>query len=192
MGAVTRIIAGLLLLAAAGCAGAPHGGARGTTHIDLLARLGSAEKRPSPANQRLFSASDVDLGGRSRWAVIVPQPSRLTWALHIPVRATLTTAIGIVPGGGNTPRGDAAFRIGISDNRVYEILYRRLLRPREQAADRGWVPVTVDLSRYAGWQWSLFYQPSRRLWQLIFSVDGEPSAAGDTPAWAAPVIEGPR
>ena len=191
---MVRIIASLLALAAgAGCVRAPHDGNKGVAHIDLLALLGSAEKQPSPTNQQTFVASEIALGGQSRWAVIVPEPSRLTWAaIHIPVRATLTTAIGILPGRPDRPAAEAAFRIGISDNRVYEILYRRLVRPREAATDRGWIPVTVDLSGYAGWQWSLFYHPSRRLWRLIFSMDGQPSDAGDWPAWAVPAVDGAR
>jgi hypothetical protein len=54
--------------------------------------------------------------------------------------------------------------------------------------------VTVDLSGYGGWQWSLFYRPWTTTWRLIFSTDVSPPGAAPNPAWdwavwAEPAIE---
>ena len=38
-------------------------------------------------------------------------------------------------------------------------------------ASGAWHPLEVDLSAYAGWRFSLFYQPYRRTWTLVFSAE---------------------
>jgi hypothetical protein len=62
------------------------------------------------------------------------------------------------------------------------------MTPGSVEADRSFVPIAVDLSAWAGWQWSLFYRPSETAWNIVFSVDGTRSS--DTPLWLAPAIEG--
>lgn len=79
-------------------------------------------------------------------------------------------------------RAAARFRVGVSDDRIYEGLAAVLSVPGS-----GWTPIEADLSAYAGWKWSLFYQPERRSWRLVLSAD----AVGGTPAtavWGNPEI----
>lgn len=74
-------------------------------------------------------------------------------------------------------------RVGISDNRIYEGLTEAVLTTREPR----WTEVHAELSRYAGWQWSLFYHPDRTIWRLVLStdpLDGTPAAV----MWGTPSV----
>jgi len=156
--------------------------------IDLLSTLALAEKRPPASADNAFFVRDVQVGGRTIPAVFVPQPSRVTWTVRIPRRATLTAYAGLMPDGSGKYAGDAVFRVGVSGGKLYEKVYERRLTPNTVEADRAFVPITVDLSAWAGWQWSLFYRPSETAWGIVFSVDGTKSS--DTPLWVAPSITG--
>jgi hypothetical protein len=78
-------------------------------------------------------------------------------------------------------------RIGISDRRTYEGL-----ASVQVATGGAEVPLTVDLSKYGGWKLSLFYQPSRTTWEIIFNAGAEIPAAGARAVWADPLILAPR
>jgi hypothetical protein len=107
-------------------------------------------------------------------------PARVTWTLRFPDAAALMTAASIVPEADGSTGAGTTLRIGLSDDRYYEGIFKR-----EFAPDPVWQPVVVDLSKYAGWQWSLFYRPSERRWKLIVNADATP---GGTLALRAPVI----
>mgnify|MGYP001450330715 CR=1 FL=1 len=178
-------IAGLMALvwSPGGCGRAPQ-----PMHIDLLSLLASAEKRPPTTANDAFVVGDVQIDGRRVPAVIVPQPSRIVWTVRIPRRATLTAQAGLVPDRTGKYAGVAVFRIGVSGGKIYEQVYERRMNPITVEADRAFVPIAVDLSAWAGWQWSLFYRPSETRWNLVFSVDGTGST--DTPLWLAPAVKG--
>ena len=164
---------------AVGC-GSPHGTDRkGEAHIDLLARLHDAQTAPRRDGQS-FLLEEVTIHGERKRAVIVPQPSRITWATRLPDHAVLTGAVGIAPEG--PERRDTGLRIGISNGRSYIGLYG------QKGGEPGWRPIRVDLSDYSGWKWSVFYRPSRTTWNLVFSVDG----TGGGAAWAELVVRGGR
>ena len=109
-------------------------------------------------------------------------PSRVTYRLNFPRQARLVT----VPVLDAAPGATAEFRIGISDRRTYETLATRIVRAADCA--HGSTGMTIDLSRYAGWQWSLFYRPDERRWDLIFGVTGT-SGEIDGAMWGMPRIE---
>jgi hypothetical protein len=80
-------------------------------------------------------------------------------------------------------RASVAFRIGISDDRIYETLIERQVPSGSQ-----WTPLAASLSGYAGPQFSLFYRPDRRRWRLVLAatpVEGLP----DVVFWGAPGID---
>lgn len=181
--ALTRGLAIALLVSAGGC-----GKPAQPTHIDLLSLLARAEKRPPVTGEDAFVVGDIQFDGRVIPAVIVPQPSRIVWTVRIPRRATLTGHAGLAPDRTGKYAGDAVFRIGVSGGRIYEQVFERRMTPVEVESDRTFVPIAVDLSAWAGWQWSLFYRPSESTWNLVFSVDG--ARTTDTPLWLAPAING--
>jgi hypothetical protein len=173
----------LALLASSACTGATQ-----PVRIDLLSLLSHAEKRPLGVSGTAFSFRTVQIGGQSQPAVAVPQPSRVGWVLKIPRRATLTGYAGLEPDATGKYAGDATFRIGVSGGKLYEQVFERRLNPAANEADRAFVPLSIDLSAWAGWQWSLFYRPSESSWKIVFSVDGP--ATSNTPYWVAPMIAG--
>jgi hypothetical protein len=138
----------------------------------LLRQLGHADTRPSGAP---FPIAEHTFDGRTRPSVAAPVPSRITWDLSFPRRSRLTFYLGV-------PEGTAeavACRVGISDDRIYESLVE-LTVPAADVRGRGWTPVTVDLSLYAGPKWSLFYRPDRQRWRLVLALNtasGAPGAA---------------
>jgi hypothetical protein len=161
-----RHIICILLLLAAACRTPPS--APPMRIIDLIGELNRAEMRPADT----FTLSDRS-GVR---AMTGPAPSRVIWTLPLPRRAVFR-AMASVDGG-----AAARFRVGVSDDRIYEGLAAVQLVPGS-----GWTPIEADLSAYAGWKWSLFYQPEHRSWRLVLSAD----AVGGTPAtavWGNPEI----
>ena len=131
--------------------------------VDFIREFARAEQRPPVA----FALADYQAAGTRRPAILAPAPGRLTWTLPIPRRGVFRTQIAPAASVG------ARVRVGVSDARIYEGLAAVDVRP-----DSGWVPVTVDLSAYAGWKVSLFYRPERQAWHVNVSVDaigGAPS-----------------
>jgi hypothetical protein len=145
--------------------------------VDLVRELPRAEMRPA---QSAFSIVDHVAAAQSRPSIQTTAPSRLMFTLPIPRRSTFRAAVAL---GGSAPT-PTRFRIGISDDRIYEALADRTLT----AADRNaWADIQADLSAYAGWKWSLFYRPERRRWRLVLSTDAIAGAPGEA-IWGAPTI----
>ncbi len=157
--------------------------------VDLLETFPSADRRPATAS---FELADIMIGGESHRAIATPGISRLTWQLHLPARAVLKTAIALKPDAWTEPGNGVLFRIGVAEGRTYEELFTRLVDPFHVVDDRRWIPISIDLSRYGGFKWSLFYHPSRLTWQVIFNTNAGPPGTddrtGDLPLWAEPTI----
>jgi hypothetical protein len=98
----------------------------------------------------------------------------MTWRLYVPHAATLRVYAAVLPAGGPAA---AAVRIGISDGRRYDHLREQVVTSEE--ASKNWVPVSADLSFYAGRKFSLFYRPDLTRWQIVlgtYIVQGTPEA----------------
>jgi hypothetical protein len=156
----------------AGCSTSPE------KPIDLLAALPQADLRADPPLEQHIRADTIGPPGNARPAIRCEAPARLVWKLGIPHRAQLSTAVTLLSGSG------VALRFYVGD-RIYEQLFQMRLVPPPSGVD-SWHPVTIDLSAYAGWQWSLFYRPSESLWRISFYVDAAP---GGVMAWAQPTIQ---
>jgi hypothetical protein len=156
-------------------------------HVDLLASLATAEKRPQGG---VFTATIVTLDDKTQPVLEVPASSRVVWSERMPDHAVLTTAVGFPPVLGAVGRGRATFRIGIADERSYDPLGAMEVRLEPQPH---WQPISIDLSKYGGFKWSLFYRPRQKIWKVAFSATldglGRPAAATDSLYWARPVIE---
>jgi len=172
----------LVLLATASCAPRDRTPLR---IVDLIRELPSAEARPARA---AFEVIDFPGPGRAYPAIRTLAPSRLVYTLPMPRRGVLTARILIDASEGGPPPQPLRFRIGISDDRIYETISDVVLTPGVQAE---WVALRADLSAYAGWKWSIFYRPDRVRWRLILGTD----AATGIPArgvWGVPAIESDR
>jgi hypothetical protein len=145
--------------------------------IDLVRELDHAEARPAPGS---FAVSEFVTAGVSRPSIVTTAPSRLVFVMPFPRRATFRTAVAIVPAAAASVR----FRVGISDDRIYELLADATV----PAGSSAWTEISADLSAYAGWKWSVFYRPDRRSWRLVLSTDvaaGVPVGA----VWGVPGID---
>jgi len=135
---------------------------------DLINEFPRAECHPAGACEALAGPGGVSLR--------VASPSRITWTLPLPHDGRFETTVSALA------NARVRFRVGVSDERVYEGLSELVLAPSD-----GPRPVVVDLSPYAGWKWSLFYHPDRITWRLTLSAD----AMGGVPGvalWGAPRV----
>jgi hypothetical protein len=175
-----RLLALLTLLSAAACGSPAEPPIR---VVDLVARFDAVDARPRDGR---FELTALPIHGEPQPVILAPAASRLTWTFApLPRRARLRSTVGVPAGAG---AGRVAFRVGISDGRTYETLADVVVGTDEAA---GGTPVEVDLSKYAGPQWSLFYRPDTRRWELILAstvLDGTPAVV----YWAAPGIDTDR
>jgi hypothetical protein len=156
--------------------------ASGTTIrvFDLISQFGHAEARPFNGS---FQLTGHTFGGRARASIAVPVPSRMTWTLTLPRRSSLRVGVAV---SGIRGAASVRFRVGVSDQRIYESLVERVVTSADSA--KGWVPLAADLSPYAGPKLSLFYHPDRQTWHIVLAVDA--IDGGDAAAfWAEPGIE---
>ena len=149
------------------------GGLATSAEINLIDRLPHAERRaPGVLDEKIR----LDVAGPAddrRSALVIEAPARLTWLERVGAHAQFRAAAAFVTGGS----GDAGvtLRIGVSDDRIYDPLFTRRFDAASPAS--AWVPLEVDLSRYGGWQWSVFYRPSETTWRINLSVDAAPHGA---------------
>ncbi len=156
----------LLLILSAGCR--PPADAASISVVDFIREFSRADARPSAA----FQITDRD----GRPSILAPAPGRMTWALPLPRRGRFEADVAVV---GNVP---VRFRVGVSDDRIYEQLASLLVQPA-----RGWTQVSVDLSPYAGRKWSLFYRPDAITWHVVLSTDAVDGTAGSA-IWGSPQV----
>ena len=164
----------MLLLIAGGC-GRDEGR---MVAVNLVDRLSAADRRPSAS---AFEVVAHVAAGRELPGIRAVVPSRLTMPLVMPRRAVFRADVVLA---GDTPV-PVRFRIGVSDDRIYESLAEVTVQPE---AGTAWTEVVADLSAYAGRKWSVFYQPDGRVWRLVLAADaaaGQPGAA----IWGRPRIE---
>ena len=150
---------------------------------DLIEQLPAAEQRSARAVAESIRVESAGPSSDRRVALVTMAPVRIIWTSRLPERAWIETSVMLSAGAGATAR------IGISDRRLYEGLTRIELKPAAGDGSAAWQDVRVDLRRYAGWQWSVFYRPSETEWRLIFSADATPEG---TIAWSRPMIKRER
>ena len=177
----SRFPSWILLVASCGVSGGACAGHDRTPVrvIDLLREIDHAEARPAPA---AFEIAEFTTGAVSHPSIVTAAPSRLVFTLSLPRGATFRAAVAI--GATDPAETGVRFRVGVSDERIYELLVESTL----PAGSPGWTDIRADLSAYAGWKWSVFYRPDRRLWRLILSTDvlaGSQARA----AWGVPGID---
>jgi len=144
--------------------------------VDLTRTFAGAEHRPAGG----FDLAAYEANGIARPSLVMPVPARATWSLPLPRHGLFRAFVTIDTGG--KPGAAVRFRLGISDDRVYEELTGSTLTD-----GRGWTEFRADLSAFAGIKWSLFYRPDLIRWRLVLATD----QAGPVPAravWGSPEI----
>lgn len=146
--------------------------------IDLMERLSAAETRPAGGS---FEIREMTCGGSTRPSLAVPPSSRAIWTTLLPSRAVLSAGLAV-----EGPPGSAVlFRVGVSDDRVYEELASVTVRADD--CETAWTPVSIDLGGHSGLKFSLFYQPNRRTWRIVLATNIEEGAVVRA-YWAQPGI----
>jgi hypothetical protein len=139
--------------------------------IDLVERLPAAEwrtyGRDAPSVVRLGVPR---VAGISKPAIVISAPVRLIYRVRLPKRAVFDADVAVL--GPHEGASGATIRIGFSDQRHYD---QPLTWPIDGVSP-AWMPMHLDLGAYSGWEWSLFYRPSRIDWDFIVNVDARPAA----------------
>jgi hypothetical protein len=164
----------ILIVAAAGWFVFRRGSAE---RVDLLAHYEQAEKRGGT-----FSVSDVTLAGETKRAIATPVNSRITFHVRVPDDGWLKLSLGVKPEAWTIEGNGVYFYAGVSDGRAFEQLFNQTVNPFANPSERRWIPVTVDLSAYAGEEMDI----------ILNTVAGGPGSAqddrGDMPLWGLPEI----
>ena len=150
--------------------------------VRLVDQFATIEKRSNLPLEKAFALVDVTIRGETKRCVFACPTSRIVWKVTPPPDSWLSTSLALKPEVWDKPGDGVLFRIGISDGRTYEELLNRHVDPANVQADRGWIPVSIDLSAYGG-----------RSVDLIFNTNSSLPGKGDDTrnddaVWASPEI----
>jgi hypothetical protein len=122
--------------------------------VDLLATLPAADRRAAGDISTAVRADVFAADGDGRMALVMEAPARVTWRVQFPLHARLRGAIA----------GTGRLRVGASNGRSFH-------DAGTIDASGSWKPIDLDLRAISEVKWSVFYQPLRMDWQLIFNAD---------------------
>ena len=149
----------------------------GVDRVDLLAQYDQAKKSGGE-----FSVADVTLAGETKRAIAAPPNSRITFHVRVPEDGWLKVSLGMKPESWDKEGNGVYFLAGVSDGRAFEKLFDQTLNPFANPSERRWIPVSVDLSAYAGEEMDV----------ILNTREGGPGAQADArndmPLWAVPEI----
>ncbi|HEX6463905.1 MAG TPA: hypothetical protein VFZ98_05610 [Vicinamibacterales bacterium] len=152
---------------------------RSAEHVDLIPMFDQATKQPSPAG---FQVVDATLAGDTKKAIATPPNSRITFHVRVPDDGWLRLSLGMKPESWDKEGNGVYFFAGVSDGKSFEELFTQTVNPFKNAAERRWIPVSVDLSAYAGEEIDVILNTRS-------SGPGQPAdERNDLPLWGAPVI----
>jgi hypothetical protein len=119
--------------------------------IDLVEAFRGAEKRTSGDPEVMFSIEPQTIRGETKPAIYAHPPSRIIFHdIVVPPRARLELFLGVKEEVWDKGTDGVYFRVGISHGETYTELAKRSVAPYHVPADRGWIPLSFDLSAYAG------------------------------------------
>ncbi len=149
--------------------------------MDLIEQLPNAkDRRPNPD---VFQVTDATLAGKREHAILVKQPSRIKYNLTVPDEAWLKFSLGLTEESWTVQGDGVLFQIGVSSGPEYVELLNLVVNPYGNPSDRGWQPLVLDLSQFAG-----------ENVDLIFNTYASPppnterDRNGDNALWGAPRI----
>ena len=149
----------------------------GAQQVDLLTRFDQAEKRGGT-----FAVEDANLAGDQKKAIFTPGNSRIIFKVRVPDDGWLKVSLGVKPEAWDKEGDGVYFFVGVSDGRTFEMLFTQTVDPFHNKSERRWIPVTVDLSAYAGEEMEVVFNTRS-------SGPGKPADdRNDLPLWGAPQI----
>ncbi|HEY3885473.1 MAG TPA: hypothetical protein VGL62_09720 [Vicinamibacterales bacterium] len=151
----------------------------GAQRIDLLTQYDQARKDGSP-----WSVIDATLAGDTKRAIAAPPDGRIHFTVRVPDDGWLRVSLGMQPASWDKEGDGVYFFAGISDGRAYEQLFTQTLNPYKNQTERKWIPVTVDLSAYAGEDVEILLNTRGS----SPTPPGQNDTRNDLPLWGAPEI----
>jgi hypothetical protein len=149
--------------------------------MDLVEQLPKAkDRRPAPD---AFSVVDATLGGTREQAILTRQPSRIKFNLTVPDEAWLKFSLGLLEESWTVQGDGVLFQIGVSSGPEYVELLSLVVNPFGNPSDRGWQPVVLDLSQFAGENVDLIFNT-----YASPPPNTEKDRNGDAALWGAPRI----
>ena len=128
-----------------------QGGGDGGDGIDLVEAFRGAEKRTPLDPAAAFSIEPQTIKGETKPSIYAHPPSRIIFHdVKVPPNARLELFLAIREDA--WPRGTDGvyFRVGVSYGQTYRDLVTRNVDPFRVEGDRGWVPISIDLSEFGG------------------------------------------
>jgi len=126
-------------------------GGAGDGSVDLVEAFRAAEKRTPMDPSAAFSIDPQTIQGVTKPAIFAHPPSRIIYHdIKVPPHARLQLFLGLKEEAWAKETDGVYFRVGVSVGDVYKDLLARNVDPFRVAADRAWIPISLDLSEYAG------------------------------------------
>jgi hypothetical protein len=148
----------------------------GAERVDLVALYDGAQKSGA------FAVEDATLAGETKKSIAAPPDGRITWRVRVPEDGWLKVSLGLKPEAWTKEGNGVYFFVGVSDGRAFEQLFTQTVNPYANVPERRWIPVTVDLSSYAGEEMQIIFNTRQ-------SGPGQGAdARNDLPLWGAPEI----
>ena len=118
-----------------------------------------------PDKGAAYHAGPETVAGQTRRAIYMHPTSRLTFGKQtVPDHGRLRAWIAVKEEAWTQDGSDGVlFRFGVGDGRDYFELLNQHVDPRHNANDRGWLPVDIDLTAYAGQQVDLIFNTNSSL-----------------------------
>ena len=174
------IVVVLALVGAAGYLYLQQGDDDGS--VDLVEAFRGAEKKTPLNAAAAFSMDPQTIKGETKPAIYAHPPSRIIFHdVKIPPRARLELFLAIKEEAWPKGTDGVYFRVGVSQGESYTDLLKRHVDPYQVAGDRAWIPVSIDLSAYAG-----------RTVNVIFNTHESPPGPGVNGLYDFAVFGAPR
>jgi len=150
----------------------------GAERVDLLTVFDQAKQEGGA-----FTVVDATLNGETKKAIAAPPNGRISFHVRIPDDGWLKLSLGVKPEAWQKEGNGVYFYAGVSDGRAFEQLFTQTVNPFANKSERRWIPVTVDLSAYAG----------EEMFVILNTRGGGPGGdatdlRNDLPLWGAPEI----
>jgi hypothetical protein len=149
--------------------------------FDLVELLPNAkDRRPAP---EVFSVVDATLAGKRERAILTKQPSRIKYNVTVPDEAWLKFSLGLLEESWTTQGDGVLFQVLVVSGAENTELLSQVVNPYGNPGDRGWQPLVLDLSQFAG-----------ENVDLVFNTYASPppnterDRNGDAALWGAPRI----
>jgi hypothetical protein len=152
----------------------------GGERVDLIAAFDQATKTPTTPGA--YTIEDTTLAGETKKAIAAPPDGRIVWHIRIPDDGWLKVSLGLKPEAWTKEGNGVYFFVGVSDGHAYEQLFTQTVNPYANPPERRWIPVTVDLSAYAGSDMQVIFNTRQG------GPGQAPDARNDLPVWGAPEI----